>query len=109
VLKRPDGTETDRAAFAGDAPEGKSFGRHGELFLFGDPTPGAPNGPPPVASLASLHYPSRVPLNPSLSGGDFFGLMVGSGVLIAALVTFFLKQDENLSELFFPRDREAGQ
>jgi Lamin Tail Domain len=102
------GKLADQSSFLGAAPEGKSFSRinymadPSEHFTWSAPTPGIANDITINTSISDAVYPLNAPLNdPSLGAGGFFGLMFAAGVILAALVVYCLKSDENLSKLFF--------
>ena len=111
-LYGPDGALADAAAFKGVAPEGKSFSRidYGaadiQHFAFVDPTPDAANNTI-NNEIAVQHYPTGVPLNAPLAGSDVFGLMFGATIVILAAWAYIIYTNEAISNIFFPRDREA--
>lgn len=98
LLYNPAGHVIDQSTFIGSAPEGKSFSRTGERFLFADPTPGKQNAMPNLAPLA-LHYPTGVPLNPQQSSYVWIplGLCVGIGLAVAIMT--IISRNEALSNL----------
>lgn len=110
------GRLVDEAGFLGSAPEGKSFARahydhdhdnddnhDNGVFIFTEPTPGALNAAVGVRIIRNI-YPLGRPLNPQIGGAEVLGLMVGTAVVLTALVMFVLKRNEDLSKLFFGRD-----
>ena len=111
LLYGPDGTVADAAAFAGSAPEGKSFSRigygagGGQRFVFTDPTPGAANAPVDDA-VHALYYPEGVPLNPKPTGTVIAVSALGLAALIALSFVYALKKSDHLSHLVFGRDED---
>lgn len=117
ILFRSDGSAADRGAFYGAAPEGKSLSRTdlitsgGESaaaaslhFAFTEPSPGFANRAP-KESLTIEHYPRGAPLNGTrLDIGGFFAIMVGGAALIASLILYVIKTNEDLSDIFFGGD-----
>ena len=102
------GKQIDHQQFLGSAPEGKSFSRtSSENFLFSEPTAGAPNKFLEQTALMANNYQAGVPLNKNLGFGDFFGLLLGSSVVLTGLIFFVVKKHEDLSKLFFGRDEEV--
>jgi hypothetical protein len=106
------GVLVDQARFLGSAPEGKSFSRvdYGaekiEHFTFVDPTPGVANKTVNTA-IAVQEYPRGVPLNRRLESSEFLAIMVGTAAVLAGLIIYVLKANEDLSELFFGRDAKT--
>ena len=110
------GRLADQSSFLGSAPEGKSFGRMNyndhnhnndnrmQDFAWSEPTPGAANKISLDASVVKNEYPLNQPLNRQLGGWEFFGLMVGAAAVLAGLVIFIIKKNEDLSKLFFGGD-----
>lgn len=103
------GVLVDHGNFDGSAPEGQSFSRvdYGtgpeQHFAFTDPTPGAANKT--VSDAVSVHaYPIGVPLNHQLTIPAFSAIMIGAAVLLAGLIIYVIKTNEDLSELFFGKD-----
>lgn len=101
------GNRIDFSEFRGAAPEGKSFSRAQEQFIFSEPTPGASNnGAASGIAIIESAYPLHSPLNiSSLGAAHMIGAMMGIGLLLAFAVLFFLKRNNGLSKLFFNRDR----
>ena len=103
----------DQSSFVGAAPEGKSFSRvdYGaadiQHFAFIAPTPGAANGTFDTQVFANS-YPFSVPLNAQLNTAQFFGMMMWVAVLLAALITYAIKTNDNVSQRLFGRDEETG-
>ena len=91
------------SGFLGEAPEGKSFSKASDHFVFLDPTPGFPNGKE-ISLTAAAVYPIGTPLNVNLRAIDFWLMMLGAAVFLTALIIFILKSNENLSQFFFNRD-----
>jgi hypothetical protein len=110
-LYDPRGALVDGGNFLGSAPEGKSFSRAdygaspAQHFAFADPTPGAPNKAAP-ALVAKHAYPLNAPLSRQLESFGFFGIMMGTAILLLGLIIYVIKAHEELSELFFQRDEE---
>ena len=94
----------EESGFFGKAPEGKSFSRVSDHFVFLDPTPGFPNGREEILTSAAAIYPIGTPLNANLRAIDFWLMFFGAAVFLTALVIFILKSNENLSQFFFNRD-----
>ena len=111
-LYGPNGLLIDGAAFAGSAPEGKSFSRvdYGtgdtQHFSFADPSPGERNNVV-IPEIKSLEYPVNVPLNPAFGFMEAAGLAVGVAIFLTIFLFYGIKKSENLSELLFARDGEA--
>lgn len=110
------GKLVDESGFLGSAPEGKSFSRIGynpeglaQQFVWAEPTPGAANKAT-ANNLITINnqYPLNTPLNQNLDTMEFVGLALGAAVVLAAIVMFVLKRNENLSKLFFARDEEIS-
>ncbi|MEK7117560.1 MAG: lamin tail domain-containing protein [Patescibacteria group bacterium] len=111
------GKQVDYQQFLGSAPEGKSFSRTlqdfseknlgGQAFFFSEPTPGVQNKFLEKTALMANNYQTGVPLNKNLGFGDFFGLLLGSSVVLTGLIFFVVKKHEDLSKLFFGRDEEV--
>ena len=121
VLLAPVGAVADRATFAGNAPEGKSFSRVNYVagpaahFAWAAPTPGAPNKIPAIAVSLSHHAYGRT-LGRQFTAADFFAIMVGTAVLVAGIIYYIAKHHEDLSKLLSSRDeriwkgvRKAGE
>jgi hypothetical protein len=104
------GQPVDSAGFVGSAPEGKSFARAGysenSSFIFSDPTPGALNTISAASNIIRNTYPLNVPLVKPLGTAEFFGLLLGTAIVLTAIVMFVLKRNEDLSKLFFRGDEE---
>ena len=111
-LYDPSGALVDHGEFLGSAPEGQSFSRvdYGagpeQHFTFADPTPGATNKTA-SAAVAIHSYPAGTPLNHGFTSSGFLAIMMGTAVLVAALIIYVIKTHEDLSELFFGGDEEA--
>ncbi|OGZ01395.1 MAG: hypothetical protein A3A43_01220 [Candidatus Liptonbacteria bacterium RIFCSPLOWO2_01_FULL_56_20] len=102
VLVDAQGRLVHEASFLGSAPEGKSVSRMGDRFIFSDPTPGEANSAAHTALLAN-DYPAAAPLQPAFSSGEFLLLLFVCAAALAVLALFFIKRNENLSQLFFGR------
>ncbi|MGC9598914.1 MAG: lamin tail domain-containing protein [Minisyncoccia bacterium] len=106
------GALADRGNFDGSAPEGQSFSRAdyamgpAQHFAFADPTPAAPNATARSAVVVR-GYPAAVPLNRGFTNAAFSTIMVGTAVLLAGLIIYAIKANEDLSKLFFGRDKNA--
>jgi hypothetical protein len=111
-LYDPNGAIIDQAHFLDSAPEGKSFSRidykmtAAQHFAFTDPTPGTANGAINT-TVATRNYLFDTPLNRQLKGADFFAIMMGTAMLLLGLVVYTIKTNEDLSKLFFGRDKET--
>lgn len=113
------GRLADHSSFLGMAQEGKSLSRinyatdPSEHFAWSDPTPGAANKISLNNSLAANSYPFGVPLNRTslaASGMSIVAMAFGIGVILAMLVVYCVKRDENIEKLllsFGPRDGEV--
>jgi hypothetical protein len=76
-----------------------------QSFAWEMPTPGAANKVDLRNNISAASYPFGVPLNPnSMSGGALLAAIIFPGAILAALVVYFVKSDENISKLFFGRD-----
>ena len=116
------GRLVDQSSYLGSAPSGQSFSRiyypgganndRGgavvpQSFAWGTPTPGTPNKVDLHNNISANNYPAGVPLNTAdflhgVSGvAIFFMMLLGISAILAALVVYSLKSDENLSKLFF--------
>ena len=105
------GNLADQSSFLGSAPEGKSFARilgadGSYRFVWSEPTPGAINKIAANNLVSINNYPTSIPLNPTLGASGFLGLLLGSSLVLTALVMFVLKRNENLFKLFFRGDEE---
>ncbi len=100
------GRLVDRGHFDGAAPEGRSFSRMDyatgavQHFAFADPTPGAANNMA-KNTIAVREYPTGVPLNPGFTIAEFSAIMMGTAVLLTALIIYVIKTNEGLQELVF--------
>jgi hypothetical protein len=113
------GKLADQSAFAGSAPEGESFDRisykmynsanvYGTIqqFVWGKPTPGTKNAAVAEIGVSDVAYPTGISLNvPCLNRLSVFGFTLVAGVIFAAVLWYALKKDENVSQLFFGRDK----
>lgn len=117
-LYAPGGTLADGGSFAGAAPEGKSYSRANydtgpaTHFAWAAPTPGTQN-PAIAAVIVASADRYGVALDPQFTAGDFFAIMMGTAALVTALIFYIIKDHEDLSKLFAPRDetiwRSAGK
>ena len=104
LLYAPDGSLADRLSFVGVAPEGKSASRFGKGVIFGDPTPGSQyEGNPYANVLMAVYPPGTLLARGTTSSSDIFGLLLGAGVALAALMLYIAKHNAYLSELFFSK------
>lgn len=111
------GNLADQSGFSGIAIEGESFSRPNysepasnpakEPFVWADPTPGARNSAALDANITENNYPYGNSLNIPLSNLQFTGLLLGSSIVLTAIILYAFKKHENLSNLFFGRDEEA--
>lgn len=108
-LYGPSGQPIDYGAFAGAAPEGKSFSRVSydaaniQHFAFVYPTPGAVNETISTA-VSVIQYPIGVSLTPQLAPISFIGITLGTAFALAILFIYVIKKDYELQKLFFGRD-----
>jgi hypothetical protein len=112
------GRLVDESSYIGPAPSGESFARVHypsntlnplavpQSFTWAKtPTPGGGNQVKLYNSIAVREYPYGVALNhPAPSAAEFAALIVGTAAILAVLVVYFLKSDENISKLFFAGD-----
>ncbi|HEY5221262.1 MAG TPA: lamin tail domain-containing protein [Candidatus Paceibacterota bacterium] len=113
-LYGPHGRVVDSASFSGAAPEGKSFSRVDYSaapiahFAFEYPTPGTANKT--IDTTVSVNdYPLGVPLASSqLSSAAFIVLTAGVASFFLLFFIYVIRQNRNISNLFFGRDEEAG-
>jgi len=101
----------DQSGFSGAAPSGQSFNRinygmdASQHFSFGNPTPGAANEVALQIHITTANYPLNIPINQtSISGVRLIPLIIGVAVLMAGLIVYTIKQNEDLSQLFFQRN-----
>lgn len=108
-LYGPGGMLVDHAAFAGAAPDGKSFSRidYGtadtEHFAFVDPTPGTANKTI-NDQIAFQQYPVNVPLNAPLGTIQFLCLMIAAALVITVALAYIFYRNENSTQLIFESD-----
>jgi hypothetical protein len=109
------GKLADQSAFEGSAPEGASFSRvsynnYGnssiystiQQFVWSKPTAGAKNSAAAEIGISEIRYPTGIPLNTyRLSWIAILGFAVLAGIIFAAILWYAMKQDENISQLFF--------
>ena len=113
------GVLVDHSAFFGLALEGKSFSRTyageqksqgtGEPFVWSYPTPGMVNTASIDQEMIKNAYPAGIPLNSPFGHVQFGAILLGSSVVLAAIIIYAFKKHEHLSNLFFGRDEEAWQ
>ena len=116
LLYDASGHLADQSAYLGAAPGGQSYSRvyypasenddaQPQSFAWGSPTPGAANKVNLHNGINANNYPFNTPLNRApLSGFEITGAFLMASAILAALVVYFLKRDENMQKLFFPRD-----
>lgn len=114
----------DQSSYLGAAPSGQSFSRiyypgtgvnpgaAPQSFTWGTPTPGVANNVDLHNNITVTTYPFGVPLNAGAHSGAvedfiFLGIVIAISAILAALVVYSLKSDENLSQLFFSRNDGA--
>ena len=104
------GRLADQSSFSGAAPMGQSFNRinygadESQHFAFGNPTPGVVNDTTLQVHITAIDHPFNISLNQtSISGIQFSSLFMGVAALMAGLIVYTVKQNENLSKLFFER------
>jgi len=109
------GKLVDQSAFEGTAPEGKSFGRISyntydnssiyntiQQFVWSKPTPGAKNDVIGEVGVSEIKYPTGIPLNTfHLSWLSVFECAMLIGIIFAAVLWYALRNDEDISQLFF--------
>ena len=114
------GKLADQSDFTGTAPKGMSFNRipnpvsslrpAGEgatNFAWGEPTPGAPNHITANTSITYTDNPMGVPINTgTLDIGGFIAILLGTAVLLTGIIMYSIKANENLSDIFCPRDKK---
>lgn len=104
------GRLADKSAFLGSAPAGKSFSRisydggRGASFVWSDPTPGAANEIAAQANILKNIYPLNARLNQNIDYAGFWGLLLGTAIILTAAIVFIMKRNESLSQFFFGRD-----
>lgn len=91
----------DTARFFGQAPEGKSFSRFENYFIFTNPTPGAKNINLETAQIINNFYPQNLALNKIYDFKEIFIANILIGIFISAVVWYIIKNNENLQDLFF--------
>ncbi|MGC8775743.1 MAG: lamin tail domain-containing protein [Minisyncoccia bacterium] len=90
----------DQAKFFGQAPEGKSFSRFENNFIFSEPTPGKENFYAQTVEIIK-NYPLNLPLNKIYNQKEFFIIAILIGILLSLITWYIIKNNENLKELFF--------
>jgi len=106
VLYDSSGTRVHHSEFYGEAREGMSFARFEDRFLFSKPTPGAPNLKTESALLIQYAHPFGRPLSAPVGGVEIAFLSLAAGVAFASIALFMIKKNDDLSELFFGRNKE---
>lgn len=111
LLYNGQGRLVDRSSFSGAAPDGQSFNRinygtdGSQHFAFGFTTPGAVNDPALQVRIARDSYALNIPVNQTpINGIQFTFLFVGAAALMTGLIMYAIKENENLSQLFFERN-----
>lgn len=101
------GKLVDSRVFFGSAAEGKSFSRTDDgNYLFSEPTPGAENKFLEQTAVIGDVYPAGRQLNNSFGGLEFFILVLGVATVLTGLIIYIVKNNEDLSKLFFGRDKK---
>lgn len=100
------GAVADHSAFKGSAPEGKSFGRVGDHFIFSLPSPGAPNRGGERALIADAVPPAYGAVSPQFGVWNAVGASVGVGFFLAALITIMIRRNDYLYHVFFGGNEE---
>ncbi|HUC01429.1 MAG TPA: lamin tail domain-containing protein [Candidatus Paceibacterota bacterium] len=112
-LYGPDGRLVDNAAFAGAAPEGKSYSRVDYSaadighFAFTYPTPGTANRTIDM-SVATQSYPFGVPLTRPAGIGTFVLLMLGVASFFLLFFIYVAYHNRNISHFLFGGDEKIG-
>ena len=115
------GNLVDKAGFSGQALSGKSYSRQAPLeamspltgqesggFVATVPTPGAANIQTSALALINNSFALDQPLSSAaFSTAQVVLLCIGVGVFLSAVSLYCIKH-EDLSDLFFARDEEAG-
>ncbi len=110
------GRWVDESSFIGTATEGKSFNRKnfkenmGRFeFSWGDATPGSANRVASTFITKDCGAPFNVPINkPNMGGESFVLALLGIAVLLAGMIIYTIKTNEDLSNIFFPRNKTIG-
>lgn len=92
----------DKSEFFGAAPEGKSFSRQEDDFIWAYPTPGYSNRA--TFNVFSSVYSYNKPFNQNPSFLEFLGVLLISSVIITFFIIFALKNNDYLSNIFFSRN-----
>lgn len=111
------GKLADESAFEGSAPEGQSFNRINkgssgtiQNFVWGVPTPGKENGAVLETSITERIYPTDTSLNLGHLGlWSLWGLVLGVGVIFSMILWYATKNEDDLRDLFFGRDKRSWQ
>lgn len=94
------GNLIDEIRFWGSAPEGKSFSRFGNVFLFSEPTPGQKNIQ--TQQFAQIiNYPEGTIFYKTLPLKDFIVLGLALGILLAFTFWFIIKNNAEIKKSFF--------
>jgi hypothetical protein len=115
LLYNAAGELADQSAFEGTAPEGESFSRVSynvydsssvyrtiQQFAWSKPTPGAKNDITAEIGISEIEYPAGIPLNAfRVSWSSMFGCAMLVGIIFAAILWYALRNDEDISQLFF--------
>ena len=114
------GKLVDQSSYLGAAPSGQSFSRVyypivvtdeaiPQSFTWGIPTPGAANKANLHNNISASPHPLNRPINATTGAPTFLATLIGVSAILAVLVVYSLKSDENLSKLIFPRDNGVRQ
>lgn len=95
------GNLIDEAKFWGEAPEGKSFSRIGDIFLFSEPTPGKKNIQTNQTYHAIADYHQAAIINKTLSFKNFIFLEITIGILLVLAFWFIIRNHAEIRKLFF--------
>jgi len=101
------------SSFLGSAPEGKTYSRlasqgsgSGAAFVFSEPTLGKENVFAGVSNFINNEYRLNTPLNKEFGAAEFLGLMLGTAMVLTAVIFYAVKKNESLSKLFFGGDEK---
>lgn len=98
----PKGELIDQVKFFGHAPEGKSFSRIDEIFMFTDPTPNQINKNNFQTAQIIKNYPTNINLNQINNYDLIFGLIsIIIGFLISLTFWYIIKKNDYLENIFF--------
>ena len=101
VTLKKEGEELESISFLGTAPEGQSFGRIGENFLFLEPTPGAENRATVVEFVGGAESGAGMLVGQTYSHGELAGIILGVACIITCVMYMGIRNHENLQKLFF--------